>query len=372
MPNANTAVTDALTARGIILERAELGIAQSVLEVLSNVQDSLIEDLARLDPSDVADRYKQARLTKLLESTQKNIAQFYDEMRSASQEQIVRYVKIEAANIRKTYANAVGVDLLNVEIDSARLKEIADETLILGAAPDAWWERQAGDLQHKFATEMQLGLARGESLSELTRRVRGTKEAGYADGIMSLTRRNITALVRTSTQAVLNQGRLELYRENDDVVKGLQWRSTLDLRTSAICASLDGLTWTLDGEPINHDKAFQSPPAHWNCRSTLTGVLKPWGDLANKTQAAFEESLREQGFDDEQVSSAMQDARASMDGQVSRATTFGDWLKTRSTAEQKTVLGAGRQELFAAGKISARDLVNKNLRPLTLDELSAL
>jgi len=383
MPNANTVVADELTARGIILERAELSVVENVLEILSRVQDSLIEDLARLDPSEVADRYKAARLEKLLESTEKNIAKLYNEIKTSSSEQIVRLAKVEAKKLRASYSKAVGVDIFSIELDSARFKQIADEALILGGPSGQWWEKQAGDLQHKFTLEMQEGLARGEGLGELKKRVAGSREAGYADGIMSLARRNVESLVRSAAQSVLNQARLELYRENEEVIKGLQWRSTLDLRTSPICAALDGLLWSLDGKPQGHTKEFQRPPAHWRCRSTIIGALRSWdelarrpqlnlGDIKGKAQTVFEERLRARGFDETKISQAMMNARASLDGQVSRATTFEGWLKGRSESEQKSVLGVGRWELWNSGKVKLQDLVTKNLRPLSLDELEAL
>lgn len=383
MSGANETVADELTARGILLERAELSIVQDTLEILSRVQESLIEDLAKMDPSDVAQRFQAARLEKLLESTEANLAKLYNEMKVSSGDQIVRLAKFEAKALRASYQKAVGVDIFSISLDSPRFKQILNEALVMGGPAAQWWEHQAGDLQYKFTLEMQEGLARGESLGELKRRVVGSRDAGYADGIMSLARRNVEALVRSSAQTVLNQSRLELYQANEEVIKGLQWRSTLDLRTSSICAALDGLMWSLDGKPQGHDKEFRRPPAHWRCRSTIIGALRSWDELARrpkldlgdskgKAREVFEDRLRKQGFDEEKISKAMMNARASMDGQVSRSTTFEQWLKGRPESDQKVVLGNGRYELWKSGKVKIQDLVTKGLRPLSLDELESL
>lgn len=384
MPNANTKVADSLTARAIPIERAELGLVEKTLEILSKVQEELISNLAKLDPTEVADRFKAQRLESLLSSTEKSIARLYAEMRDQNIENLVKLAKIEAKNLRRVYQNAVGVDLLSIELPASTLRALAKDPVVLGGPASAWWEKQAGDLQHKFSTEMQIGIAQGESIGDLTRRVRGSRDLGYTDGLMSLARRNIEALVRSAAQSVMNEARLDLYENNPDVVKGLQWRATLDLRTSSICAGLDGLTWSLeDHKPQGHDKAFRKPPAHWRCRSTIIGVLKSFeelskkpqlnlGDTRGKAENVFRERLRAQGWSEDKVEKAMMNARASLDGQVSRATTYEQWLKGRTVEEQKSVLGVGRWEMWNKGEIKLKDLTTKNLRPLSLDELEAL
>src|SRR5438105_8691570 len=83
----------------------------------------------------------------------------------------------------------------------------------------------------------------GQTIDQLVRRIRGTADAGFADGIMQTTRNQAEALVRTSVLAVSNEAQLQTFKENDDLVKGVQWISTLDAKTCEICAALDGLEW---------------------------------------------------------------------------------------------------------------------------------
>ena len=51
-------------------------------------------------------------------------------------------------------------------------------------------------------------------------------------------------------QTVANDARLEVFRANGDILKGVMWLSTLDNRTSTVCRARSRLMWTLDGEPI--------------------------------------------------------------------------------------------------------------------------
>jgi hypothetical protein len=61
-----------------------------------------------------------------------------------------------------------------------------------------------------------------------------------------------------------------------------------------------------------------------------------------------------------------------MDGLVAQALTYEDWLKTKSEAFQKEVLGPGKWELWQKGQIRLRDLIDQRGRPLTLEELKQL
>lgn len=386
MASANAAIADELTARAFAIERAKKGLISEVLEILYKTEVSIISDLGSIDPTDpTREAARRARLEKLLKSTQERIREFTAEAEKATAAKLVELAKVEVAGVRRATARAVGVDLLSVEVSSATLRALASGALIQGHPAAAWWEKAGADMAHRFEAELQIGMARGESIGELIRRVKGTQAAGFSDGILATTRATAAALVRTSAASVASAARMELYQGNGEVVKGYQWRATLDLRTSPICMALDGLAWDLNGEPLGHKEGQlgKGPPAHWSCRSTLIGLLKSWGELSRqgridfgdkeaKIDRLFEERLRARGFSEDKIALATRNARASMDGAVPRATTFEEWLSGRSKADQIAVLGRGKQELWEAGKIGLRDLIGPGLRPLTLAELAEL
>jgi hypothetical protein len=60
-----------------------------------------------------------------------------------------------------------------------------------------------------------------------------------------------------------------------------------------------------------------------------------------------------------------------MDGQVAADLSFEDWLKKQSVARQDTVLGAGKADLWRRDKVTFRDLLDQNGRPLTTEQLRA-
>src|SRR3546814_8134406 len=92
----------------------------------------------------------------------------------------------------------------------------------------------------------------------MVRTLRGTKAAGYADGLLEISRRDAAAVVRTAVNHTGNYAREALYAENADIVSKVQWHSTLDGRTCPQCAGLDGKTFELGKGP--------RPPAHYGCR----------------------------------------------------------------------------------------------------------
>jgi predicted ABC-type ATPase len=169
--------------------------------------------------------------------------------------------------------------------------------------------------------------------------------------------------------AVSNTARLWLSAPNQVVIEGIQWVSTLDDRTTLICIALDGLRWDYpeDGSaayadmvPIDHDKEFPGPTAHWNCRSTQVPVTYSWEEMA----AAHGNS--KQG---KMAWEVPEGQRAAMDGQVSAETTYGDWLAEQSEERQDEILGEGAARLWRAGAIDAEQLTDPANRVLSLAEL---
>lgn len=190
---------------------------------------------------------------------------------------------------------------------------------------------------------IQIGMFNGESTAELVRRIRGTRAAGFKDGVFGgQARRSIERTVRTTVNHVSNRARMEVYKSNDDITKGYEFVATLDERTTAICQSLDGKKFGYK------DSAGRVPPLHPQCRSTIIAIVD-WKKLGVEPP--------EQGM------------RSSDGGEVSAKETYSSWLKQQSSAKQNRILGKTRAEMFRAGKITLDDLVRGDGRRLTLAEL---
>ncbi|NLA68310.1 MAG: minor capsid protein [Gammaproteobacteria bacterium] len=197
----------------------------------------------------------------------------------------------------------------------------------------------------RIAGAIRLGVAQGQTAAQIVTAIRGTRAAGYADGVLAITARNARAIVNTSVAHVSATARHETFGANADLFKGYQWTATLDGRTSATCRALDGRIFQFGKGPV--------PPAHVNCRSSTIPVLK-----------------------DEWAALTEGEKRSSMDGPVDATTSYYDWLKGQPAAFQDEVLGPTRGKLLRDGGLSAGDFARLQLdrrwQPLTLDEIKRL
>jgi SPP1 gp7 family putative phage head morphogenesis protein len=190
---------------------------------------------------------------------------------------------------------------------------------------------------------IRLGLVQGESTDKIVARVRGTRGARYADGVLDISRRSAQSIVRTATTHVSNQAARHTWKANANVVKGWQFVSTLDSRTTVTCAALSGQVFPVGEGPI--------PPRHIRCRSISVAVTK---------------SFRELGVDKDELTPGQ---RASIDGQVAGDTTFAKWLTAKGPGMQDEILGPTRAQLWRDGKLDLIQFVKSDGTVLTLEQL---
>lgn len=235
------------------------------------------------------------------------------------------------------------------------LASLSREVLIEGSPLKDWWARQADDTAFRFAAAVRQGVANGETQERIVARVIGrTGEPGVLD----VSRRQVRALVHSSVMSAANEARMAVYRKNSRFMAGVRWLSTLDSHTCKTCAALDGQAWDFDGKPLKGTSMrLRFPPAHANCRCVVSPVPK-----------SLDQAFGQTGLD------AMRDSlsqRASSQGPIGGSTNFADFLKRQTPEFVERVLGKRRAELYLAGKITLRDLVSGEGRPLTLDEIRA-
>lgn len=221
---------------------------------------------------------------------------------------------------------------------------IINKTSFAGLTLDQWYDSMSRSTQKNVMIAVNRGIVEGETTDQIMKRIGGTKKLNYTDGVWETTRAQASTITRSVINHVSNQSRLEFFKENFDIISGLKWVATLDSRTSTTCASLDGKVFEIDKGP--------RPPAHPNCRSTMTAVLKDADEL---------------GLND--LSGEM---RSSMNGQVPASTTYGEWLKRQPAAVQDDVLGVTKGKLFRNGDLPIERFVGDNLKPLNLDQLREL
>ena len=346
MPSANTRIAHSLVDHSIDLLRVGAGVKRSVNRLLASLEKKLVGELASTKLTEFGNR----RYNAMLKSVKEMTADTYTTAAEVTADAVETVMELSAQQTANIVRGAIGVDLLGAHLGTEWIADVAANSLVQGATNTAWWEKQAQELVFKFEQQVRLGMVGNETSDQIIARIRGDEDAA---GILFQTRANAAALVQTAVAEGANNARLEMYRRNDDIIRGVQQISTLDDRTTDVCAAYDGATWDLDGEPIDGtDLPFDGgPPRHWNCRSTLVPILKSSDELGTDVEI-------DPG------------ARASMDGEVADTTTFADWLGTKTEEQQDAILGAGKADLWRDGKITLRDLLDQSGRPLTLEELT--
>lgn len=188
------------------------------------------------------------------------------------------------------------------------------------------------DKAAEITRTIQRGVVEGSTVQSLTRQIAS---------VTNRHKRQAEALVRTSVNHISSEARSAVNKANDDILKGEEYVSVLDGRTTIGCAALDGKILGFDEPPFT--------PRHWNCRSLRVPVLQ--------------DRFQEEG---------LEGTRASMDGPVSAKRTYSGWLKGQSKEFRVQVLGKERAALFDAGKLSLDDFVDANGNPISLKQLQVL
>ena len=356
VPNAylaNEAILDLFMERAVDLLRLEAGTRNKVFPLLNQLEKDITAAIAQIGPAESANaKVQQNRLIQLQASVELAIQGSYRSVNTLMGKEVRNVADAELTWTASAINVATQATFADGILTPTILTALVADTLIQGAPTSDWWGRQAQGLSNRFADEMRRGIAIGESNSQLIDRVVG--KSGQP-GLMDIARSSAERLVRSSVQTVANAARQATYDQNSDLIQALQWHATLDTRTSVYCLTRDGHQYkpTSDHAAIDDGPPWLEGPGalHWCCRSTSIPILKSWRDL---------------GIDADDIPHK---TRASMDGQVPADTTFGTWLQKQSEARQNTVLGQGKAALWRSGKITLRDLLNQNGRPLTTEQL---
>ena len=338
----NERLQDEAIERAIYLQQYGNGLTDEVLALLREMENS-IERKLRNTRGELTRRLLEAKLIdvrRIIAGGNKKLERLLLK-RLRELTRIEGYwaagsLKVSLAELGAT-AIAVGVARPDIQALEAAINSRPFQGKLLKEWVKEFSEVQARSLRNA----VRIGFAEGESIDQIVRRVVGTSRRGYRDGVFGAQRRSIEAIIRTAINHVATYARQEVYTQQADLLKGVQWSSTLDGRTSAVCRARDGKVYP--------PKEGPRPPAHINCRSTIVPIAK--GATALGLPPA---------------------ARSSIDGYVPADLNYGDWLKGKPRDFVARVLGEKRAKLFLKGELPIDRFVNPRGRSYTLTELENL
>lgn len=350
MTTVNEDIKDRTIRHMVHLERFKKGQVNRILKVLDrDILPSMRRKIeARLEKIIERGTDTGAVTTFRLKQLEKELTKLSDRMvKDLRKELVVDMTGLSRSEIEwqvEVIKQELGFDLELVIPSPRAVAKITNDVPFAGLTLDQWFNTLSQATQRGVMSAVNRGIVEGETTEQIMRRIRGTSASNFTDGVWATTRRQAETITRSTVNHVSTQARMELFKENEDIIKGLQWVATLDSRTSVICAGLDGKVFKVDKGP--------RPPAHPNCRSTMTAVLKDWKSL---------------GLTDLDASQ-----RASINGQVPATTTYGEWLKGQPLGVQEEVLGVSKAKLFNQGNLDISRFTDSRLKPLTLKELSTV
>lgn len=194
-----------------------------------------------------------------------------------------------------------------------------------------------GDAVGRIKASLTDSLMQGETVKQATDRLKLV----LGDALIH----RAEPLVRTEFARVAIQTNLAAMRQNEDVLKGLVWLSSLNVNVCPICRRLHGKELPLDTK--------LKPPAHPQCVCVLTPRVKNYRDL---------------GLTDEDIP---EDLKHLFTGKTPEMPLdFDEFLEMQPAAFQKQMLGPARYSLFKKG-VSTKDMAT-DTRILTLDEIEQL
>ena len=311
------------------------------LQGIAQLQSEFVEDqLRRALPAGARDAVRTVEISPQFaqsvvttDPTQINVVALSDDLFAA--------VQGAPATFSLTAAQGATITLPNGEVVSKAFRGIAV------------------DQAERFSQVVRQGLLTGEPTPEIAKRLIGSLQFGEraktpkqliaAGGQATAVADNqVMALVRTSVNQVANTASQQVYEANQDITPRYRYVATLDTRTSARCAALDGREFEYGKGPM--------PPQHFNCRSTTVPVI----------------DYKALGFDP-----PPQGRRAATGGQVPANESYGQWLAKQDLPTKAKALGANKVAYFdkLAAKYGPKDAIAKLVRDdgseLTLDQLRA-
>lgn len=316
--------------------------------------DQIAIELQRRLSGDELTQLARSRLERALERLSEYLAETLGSFQQDIMKDLASIADHEAAfnvqalnnlSVETDFTAPTALQIRTLAFDSPLLVQGPDGGKLLKSFVKGWTNTEKA----RVTNAIRLGVATGQTNSQIARGIRGTAALKYNDGLLAVSKRNADTIVHTAIQHVSQAGRTAVFTANDDIVEGERWISTLDVRTCPRCGALDQQVFPLGKGP--------RPALHPRCRCVTTPVFKE--------QFAF---LQKGG-----TRPSVGDAGAKS---VPAGTTFYNWLKTQPRSFVEFTLGPTRAKLLLDGELSASRFsqlqLDKRFMPMTLQEMVRL
>ncbi|AWK13535.1 hypothetical protein SK355_09990 [Candidatus Fukatsuia symbiotica] len=357
MSTVNQRLRDEALAHSLFQSRYAHGVAKEKVAILNQYDAELTArlfgKLEKVNPQHI----EVKQLARLLACVQEVNQQAMSTLYLSLSEELLAFAEHEAGY----HCRLVDKLLPDVVLHRYPLAIITAEQVYAAAMAQPfqgrllrdWVSHLESDRFQRINNAVKNGFLLGDTIEQITRKVRGSRAKQYQDGVLDISRKNLTSVVKTAVNHVSAVARDKFAENNAAMIDRKQWLSTLDNKTSSPCVIRDRLCYTLAGQPLGHKIPYLQGPGrlHFCCRSTETLVIKSWRAL---------------GIDLDELDPG---TRASLDGQVPADTTYADWLQQQPYARQVQVLGKTRAKMLREEGRRPDDFFSDKGEWLTLEQL---
>lgn len=323
------------------------GVLARMIRILNLTDADLIGQLHAALADEDPETFKVQRLEGLLASVRDLNHQAYAAFYGGLQTELKAYVGYEGQFQYDLYKSLVPVSFKIAEVVPEQVYAAAMSQPMQGRLLKDWSNGLRDSRMRRIKDTIAIGFTQGQTTADIVRALRGTKGAGYADGLLNTDRHNIDSIVRTAISHTAQTTRNRFYDENASILGDLIWVSTLDGRTSEDCRARDQRRYTQAHKPVEHEVPWLAGPGrlHFSCRSTSIALLRGQTSLTG--------------------------TRSSADGYVNANLSYDDWLKQQPASVQDDVLGKAKGERYRKDGMSAGAFQNDKGQSITLKEMQA-
>lgn len=315
--------------------------------------DEVVGEMAKLDPTAIQIRYRRGRIERLEQRVREILGPTYDEwfrqQRAALAAVGGDHVDQTTLHLRAVLgAGNEGAVSSVTGLGTNYFKRIIDAEPMQGAVLKDWAGEQSRRAVFRTTQQIKLGVANGETLGDIVRRVRGRSvgRGRFAGGVLQTTTREAESLVRTAVLDISTHARFGTYEANSDIMTGYTLVVTMDGRTSPIC-----INYGLAPDKVYPVDSGPRPPFHWQCR-TATAPAVDWAGLG--------------------LEAPPEGTRATATGQVDADTDYEAWLRQAPDKYAVELLGPTRARLFKERRMTLRELIKTDRGRVRLTPVSEL
>lgn len=365
-------ILDRIIAHQVKLERAKAGEVKTIRNLLSSLDQRIIDVLSNLP-----ENYTQRQLNNALLQIKVLSEIFYTTDMVDALEKVARStVSIEIPFTTETVDTYLNPD--GTAVNRPRNRDVLEQGFSQkyeGKTLQTWTNLLGVDKSNRIQKAVRTAAVdRGDLVQVAKQQIRNANN-------------NADTVTRAHVNQFSNVSRDSVYEGNDDKVTTIVWSTILDSRSTVTCGARSNQKYdSKTKEPIDHDNDWGGGPGriHWNCRSVGIptdddGVITSGPVAGHKFTSGTKTAIgAEKGYErggNETVVGTV--AKIPTDNNqlekelISGHTNYETWLRTQPKAFVEDTLGVGKAELFVNQKVSLQSFVVEDGRELTLEQMIA-